>query len=60
MRKSENAGERIVAVIIADALRGGVGRVNTDGLFAQEDDIVEFMVTADGLGELDTFLKEKQ
>ena len=36
---------RVVGVI-----RGGQGRVNVDGLFAQEDDVLEFLVTAEGLG----------
>ena len=29
-------------------IRGGQGRVNVEGLFAQEDDILEFLVTDDG------------
>ena len=31
------------------SIRGGQGRVNIEGLFAQEDDILEFLVTNDGL-----------
>ena len=38
-------------------LRGGVGRVDIDGLFAQEDDIIHFMVTTVGRAELAEFLK---
>ena len=39
-------------------LRGGIGRVDVDGLFAQEDDVVQFMVTNAGLASLETFLRE--
>jgi len=39
-------------------LRGGIGRVDIDGLFAQEDDVVQFMVTSTGLTNLETFLRE--
>ena len=43
---------RLVGVI-----RGGQGRVNVDGLFAQEDDILEFLVTNEGLRELHDLLQ---
>jgi trk system potassium uptake protein len=39
-------------VRVVGLIRGGVGRVSFDGLFAQEDDIIEFMVTSDGMNEL--------
>ena len=35
-----------------DSYAPGVGRVNIEGLFAQEDDILEFLVTHDGLKTL--------
>lgn len=38
--------------------RGGEGRVDIDGLFAQEDDVVQFMATTTGLARLETFLRE--
>lgn len=37
-------------------LRGGVARVAIDGLFAQEGDIVQFMVTGEGLKSLNSWL----
>jgi trk system potassium uptake protein TrkA len=39
-------------------IRGGRGRVDIDGLFAQEDDVLEFMVTPEGFVELNDYLKE--
>jgi trk system potassium uptake protein TrkA len=44
---------RLVAIV-----RGGRGRVDIDGLFAQEDDVLEFVVTTEGLNELSDMLKE--
>jgi hypothetical protein len=38
-------------------IRAGLGRVNVEGLFAQEDDILEFLVTNEGLRELPDLLK---
>lgn len=38
-------------------LRGGLGRVDIDGLFSQEDDVLQFMVTTSGLASLETFLR---
>ncbi len=51
---SYNHGDtiRVVGVI-----RGGQGRVNIDGLFAQEDDILEYLVTTEGLEELQGLIK---
>ena len=43
-------------VRVAGLIRGGLGRVDVDGLFAQEDDVVQFIVAADGLAELNEFL----
>jgi trk system potassium uptake protein TrkA len=45
-------GIRVVGVI-----RGGQGRVNIEGLFAQEDDILEYLVTTEGLEELQGLIK---
>ncbi len=44
---------RLVALV-----RGGRGRVDLDGLFAQEDDVLEFLVTTEGLSELSQMLSE--
>jgi len=44
-------------VRVVGLIRAGVGRVNIEGLFAQEDDILEFLVTHDGLSELYDFLQ---
>lgn len=44
-----NNGENIRVVGL---VRGGQGRVNIDGLFAQENDIIEFLVTTQGIEEL--------
>ncbi len=44
-------------VRVVGLIRGGVGRVNIEGLFAQEDDVLEFLVTPDGLLELTTRLE---
>jgi trk system potassium uptake protein TrkA len=48
-----NVGEdvRLVGLI-----RGGVGRVDIETLFAQEDDVLEFLVTNDGLKQLHDLL----
>ncbi len=48
-----NVGEdvRLVGII-----RAGAGRVDIEGLFAQEDDILEFLVTNDGLKQLHDLL----
>ncbi len=48
-----NRGE---GVRVVGLIRAGVGRVALEGLFAQEDDMVEFMVTSQGLEELATLL----
>jgi trk system potassium uptake protein TrkA len=50
---SFNVGEnvRLVGVI-----RAGQARVNVEGLFAQEDDVLEFLVNNDGLRDLHTLL----
>ncbi len=44
-----NVGDQVRLVGI---IRGGQGRVNVEGLFAQEDDILEFLVTHEGLDQL--------
>jgi trk system potassium uptake protein TrkA len=44
-------------VRLVGLIRAGVGRVNVEGLFAQEDDILEFLVTNEGLRELPDLLK---
>ena len=48
-----NVGENVRLVGL---IRGGQGRVNIEGLFAQEDDILEFLVTNDGLKQLHDLL----
>jgi len=39
-------------VRLVGLVRGGQGRVDIEGLFAQESDVLEFLVTNDGLSEL--------
>jgi len=46
-----NSDVRVVGLV-----RGGLGRVNIEGLFAQEDDVIEFLVTTDGLESLQSLL----
>ena len=41
-------------------IRGGIGRVSIDGLFAQEDDIMQFMVTPAGRTTLSALLEGVQ
>lgn len=50
---SLGANVRLVGLI-----RGGKGRVDLNGLFAQEDDVLEFMVTPEGFVDLNEHLKE--
>jgi trk system potassium uptake protein len=49
-----NLGENIRLVGL---IRGGQARVNIEGLFAQESDILEFVVTNEGLSELNVLLQ---
>ena len=57
------AGRPITAFSIEDRvrvvgiIRGGQGRVAVDGLFAQEDDVLEFLCTDAGLADLSTLLE---
>ncbi len=51
---SFNVGE---SVRLVGLIRAGVGRVNIEGLFAQEDDLLEFLVTHDGLKTLSELLE---
>lgn len=44
-------------VRLVGMIRGGQGRVNIEGLFAQEDDILEFLVTNEGLSQLHSLLE---
>lgn len=44
-------------VRVVGLVRGGMGRVNVEGLFAQEDDLLEFLVTPSGLEGLNTMLE---
>ena len=44
-------------VRLVGLIRGGVGRVNIEGLFAQEDDLMEFVVTTEGLEQLHELLE---
>ena len=50
-----NRGEHVRVVGL---IRGGQGRITLDGVFAQEDDILEFLVSPSGLGELAKMLEE--
>jgi trk system potassium uptake protein len=50
-----NLGEHVRVVGL---IRASVGRVNIDGLFAQEDDMLEFMVTNQGMDDLRALLAE--
>ena len=47
-------------VRVIGVVRGGQGRVNIDGLFAQEDDVLEFLVTTEGLDELKALIESGQ
>ncbi len=49
-----NVGDNVRVVGL---LRGGQGRVNIEGLFAQEDDMLEFLVTNQGLEDLKALLE---
>ncbi len=51
-----NRGDRVRVVGL---VRGGSGRIDVEGLFAQEDDTLEFLVTAAGLDELDALLQRR-
>jgi trk/ktr system potassium uptake protein len=44
-------------VRVVGLIRGGTGRVDLEGLFAQEDDMLEFLVTPAGLAELAAMLE---
>jgi trk system potassium uptake protein TrkA len=45
------------SVRVVGLVRGGLGRIDIDGLFAQEDDILEFLVTPQGLDDLRAMLE---
>ena len=47
-------------VRLVGLIRGGQGRVKIDGLFAQEDDVLEFLVTTEGLEGLPSLLVAEQ
>jgi len=49
---NQGASVRVIGLV-----RGGVGRVNVEGLFAQEDDVLEFLVTTEGLEDLQSLLE---
>jgi trk system potassium uptake protein TrkA len=49
-----NVGDSVRLVGI---IRAGIGRVSIEGLFAQEDDLLEFVVTHDGLRALHDLLE---
>lgn len=49
---SEGKNVRLVGIV-----RGAFGRVDIEGLFAQEDDVLEFLVTTEGLADLEDMLK---
>ena len=46
-------------VRVVGLVRGGQGRVNIEDLFAQEDDVLEFLVTPQGLVDLKAKLESK-
>ncbi|HVB50674.1 MAG TPA: TrkA family potassium uptake protein [Acidimicrobiales bacterium] len=46
-------------VRLVGLVRAGQGRVDIEGLFAQESDVLEFLVTNDGLSELHAMLQGK-
>jgi trk system potassium uptake protein TrkA len=46
------------SVRLVGMIRGGRGRVDIEGLFAQEDDVLEFIVTTQGLEDLHDLLQE--
>ena len=48
------------SIRVVGLIRGGLGRVDVDGLFAQEDDVLEFLVTTEGLEELKTLIESGQ
>jgi trk system potassium uptake protein TrkA len=48
------------AIRVVGVIRGGQGRINIEGLFAQEDDILEFLVTTEGLEELQSLIESGQ
>jgi trk system potassium uptake protein len=50
-----NKGDQVRVVGL---IRAGVGRVDLEGLFAQEDDMLEFLVTSTGLSNLTAMLQE--
>src|ERR1035438_9405444 len=54
---SYDHGDNVRAV---GGIWGGPGRVNIDGLFAQEDDVLEFLVTTEGLEELKSLIENGQ
>jgi trk system potassium uptake protein TrkA len=45
------------SVRVVGLVRAGAGRVNIDDLFAQEDDILEFLVNTEGLEDLQSLLQ---
>jgi trk system potassium uptake protein TrkA len=45
------------SVRLVGLMRGGSGRIDVEGLFAQEDDVLEFLVTTQGLADLNDMLK---
>ena len=47
------------SVRVVGLVRGGQGRVNIEGLFAQEDDVLEFLVTTEGLEELKSLIEQR-
>jgi len=45
------------SVRVVGLVRAGAGRINIDDLFAQEDDILEFLVNTEGLEDLQSLLQ---
>ncbi|HEY5437479.1 MAG TPA: TrkA family potassium uptake protein [Acidimicrobiales bacterium] len=55
--KPINSYDHGESIRVVGVIRGGQGRVNVEGLFAQEDDILEYLVTTEGLEELQGLIK---
>ena len=48
------------SIRVVGLIRAGQGRVNIDGVFAQEDDIIEYLVTTEGLEQLKALIESGQ
>ena len=48
------------SIRVVGLIRAGQGRVNIDGVFAQEDDIIEYLATTEGLEQLKALIESGQ